>query len=185
LETGRRAAVTARLRCAAERSLLVLFCLLFAQIGATDQNAPAPKPCTAPEHRQFDFWAGNWTVTDPSGKTVGTNRIEVVEGGCGLEERWTAAAGSGSGRSLNAFSAHDGHWYQTWLGSDGLVLVLRGEFRDGRMILAGETVTPKVTMRHRLTWTPLGDGRVRQLWEQSTDAGKTWTVAFNGLYTKK
>jgi hypothetical protein len=184
LETVRRAAGTARLRCAAERSLLALVCLVAVPFGLTGQNAPGAKPCTAPEHRQFDFWTGDWTVTDPDGKTVGMNRIEIVEGGCGLEERWTAA-GRGSGRSLNAFSAHDGHWYQTWLGSDGLVLVLRGEFRDGRMILAGETVTPKVTMQHRLTWTPLGDGRVRQLWEQSTDAGKTWTVAFNGIYTKK
>ena len=31
----------------------------------------------------------------------------------------------------------------------------------------------------------LGPGPVRQLWEQSTDEGKTWTVAFDGLYVRE
>jgi hypothetical protein len=26
---------------------------------------------------------------------------------------------------------------------------------------------------------------VRQLWEQSSDGGATWTVAFDGTYTKR
>jgi hypothetical protein len=37
-------------------------------------------------------------------------------------------------------------------------------------------------MQNRITWTPHPDGSVRQLWEQSTDEGKTWQVAFDGLY---
>ena len=37
---------------------------------------------------------------------------------------------------------------------------------------------------NRITWTPLPAGQVRQLWETSSD-GKSWTVAFDGLYTRK
>ena len=37
----------------------------------------------------------------------------------------------------------------------------------------------------RITWTPNADGTVRQHWEQSTDGGKTWTTAFDGLYRRK
>jgi hypothetical protein len=36
--------------------------------------------------------------------------------------------------------------------------------------------------RHRITWTPLAGGKVRQLWE-STPVGKNeWTVQSDGLY---
>ena len=36
---------------------------------------------------------------------------------------------------------------------------------------------------HRITWTPLPDGKIRQLWETSSD-GKAWSEAFDGLYTQ-
>jgi hypothetical protein len=37
----------------------------------------------------------------------------------------------------------------------------------------------------RITWTKNADATLRQLWESSTDGGKTWTVAFDGLYRKR
>ena len=39
-------------------------------------------------------------------------------------------------------------------------------------------------MQQRITWTPASDGSVRQLWELSSDAGKTWTVLFDGRYVR-
>ena len=41
-----------------------------------------------------------------------------------------------------------------------------------------------LTQHERITWTPNADGSVRQRWETSTDDGKTWTVAFDGIYRK-
>jgi hypothetical protein len=38
---------------------------------------------------------------------------------------------------------------------------------------------------HRIVWTALDSDQVRQLWETSSDGGKTWTVAFYGLYTRQ
>ncbi len=40
------------------------------------------------------------------------------------------------------------------------------------------------TSRMIMTFTPLEDGRVRQLIEQSTDGGQTYTVWFDGYYAR-
>jgi hypothetical protein len=115
------------------------------------------------------------------------NRITSISGGCALREEWTGAGGY-TGTSLNAYDASSGRWHQTWIGSDGVLLLLDGAFRDGAMELAGVTVgRDGATTHHRIRWTPLGgaSGGLRQLWESSTDGGKTWTVAFDGTYRKR
>lgn len=42
------------------------------------QSQPAPPPaCTGPEHRQFDFWVGQWSVTQTGKeKVVASSLIE-------------------------------------------------------------------------------------------------------------
>ena len=52
------------------------------------------------------------------------------------------------------------------------------------MILSGEHQSGGKHLLERITWTPLSDGSVRQLWEQSADAGAKWTIVFDGRYTK-
>ena len=157
--------------------------------AADEKPAPAPAQappgCTAPEHRQFDFWLGEWTVRDPAGKVVGENRIISLHKGCVLYESWTGAGGF-TGSSLNIYDAERRKWHQTWVDVSGALLLLDGEFRDGRMTLAGKSAPDAkgIVTLQRITWTPLSDGRVRQLWESSKDAGATWTTAFDGYYTK-
>ena len=179
----------------AARLALVAFALVLAAPVAAQtppppspSPAPAakPKPCSAPEHRQFDFWLGDWQVSDPSGKPVGENRIVALHGGCVLSENWSGAGGY-TGSSLNAYDNDRKLWHQTWMDSGGGVLQIDGKFADGRMTLAGDAPgeKPGEIVRNRITWTPLPDGRVRQLWESSTDGGKTWTTAFDGLYKRK
>ncbi|MEO8385623.1 MAG: hypothetical protein ABI583_10295, partial [Betaproteobacteria bacterium] len=61
---------------------------------AAPTTPPAkPKPCTSPAYRQFDFWIGDWDVTNPAGKLVGTNLIKPILGGCVLHENWFATGG--------------------------------------------------------------------------------------------
>ncbi len=70
----------------------------------------------------------------------------------------------------------------------GLVLQLAGEFRDGRMVLSGDSPSqqaPGTTVSNRITWQALDDGSVRQLWEASADGGASWTVAFDGSSRRK
>ncbi len=174
-------------RCAAS-----MFALALAHAGSTGaQSPPLPAPgtptCAAAEHRQFDFWLGEWDVTDGSGKHVGQNRIESAQNGCALIEHWTGAGGV-TGTSLNVYDRDRAKWHQTWVDNSGGLLQLDGNLAGDAMILTGEAfdaAAPTQSARQRITWTPRADGRVRQLWETSQDGGKTWTVAFDGLYAKK
>ena len=165
---------------------LMLLPMLSAGGRLDAQTAPASaKACAAPEHHQFDFWIGEWDVTLPNGKRAGTNRIESILGGCALRETWAGAGGS-NGTSYNAYDATRRRWHQTWVDNQGSLLLLEGTFADGRMILEGETLdTAGQSQRQRITWETKAPGRVRQLWETSTDGGATWTTAFDGLYAKR
>lgn len=155
--------------------------------SAAQESGPPPPPqgCPAPEHRQFDFWIGDWEVLTPAGKTAGRNRIEPILGGCALRESWTGAGGS-NGTSYNAWDRQRRRWHQTWVDNGGLVLRLEGGFADGRMVLSGETLdSAGATVLNRISWQETGPKAVRQLWEVSSDGGKTWGVVFDGRYRKR
>jgi hypothetical protein len=147
--------------------------------------ASEPKPkagCHHDDARQFDFWIGRWRVTQ-AGKPAGNNHIEKILDGCALLENWTGAQG-GSGKSLNFFDRDDGLWHQTWIDGSGGALQLSGRFERGAMRLAGErpATDAQLRTRHRITWTPLPGGRLRQLWESAPAGEDRWTVQFDGLY---
>lgn len=160
----------------------VLVVFLFAASSASAQ--PPAAACTAAAHREFDFWLGDWNVTGPKGSLVGTNSINREYGGCVLHERYDTGRGH-SGESLNIYDGPRRVWHQTWVDSSGLLLLLEGGLKDGKMVLEGSASSPDGRFtRHRITWTPNLDGSVRQLWE-STNAAGEWTVAFDGKYTRR
>ena len=142
-------------------------------------------PCDNAQNRQFDFWLGQWEVTNPAGKLAGRSRIESILGGCVLQENWDSPSGV-SGKSFNLFNATTGHWEQFWVDNSGSRLHLSGGMHEGSMLLQGTQdkadATTGVVQRERITWTPNADGSVRQHWETSTDEGKTWKTSFDGLY---
>lgn len=140
--------------------------------------------CDAPEHRQFDFWLGEWNVHAASGKLAGTNSIEREHGGCVLHERYKTERDY-SGESLNTYDATRKVWHQTWVDNTGLLLLLEGGLRDGKMVLQGQTRDMKgAVTKHRITWSANPDGSVRQHWESTNTKGK-WETAFDGKYTKR
>lgn len=143
------------------------------------------KPCLyTAENRQFDFWIGEWDV-QLNGQQAGTNSVQRILDGCVLFENWTSARGN-TGKSFNFYNAATHKWQQTWVDSTGSVLELAGEYKEGTMRLLGETVQANGSrVLQRLTFYNLSPERVRQFWEQSTDGGKTWTVAFDGMYIRK
>lgn len=150
---------------------------------------PSPAPaCSAPEHRQFDFWVGEWEVRDAQGQLAGTNTITRILGGCALHEAWRGNGGM-SGSSLNAFDAGRRQWHQTWVDDQGGLLVLDGGYADGKMVMSSGQVPsrrePGVLITHRITWERLGEGKLRQLWEASRDGGKSWNTVFDGTYLPK
>jgi hypothetical protein len=150
-----------------------------APLAATGKSKPG---CDAPPAHQFDFWVGRWQVTE-NGKPAGTNLIERILDGCALLENWSGAQG-GSGKSLNFYDRADGLWHQTWIDRSGGALFLSGRFERGAMRLEGErpATEKQPATRHRITWTPMPDGNVRQLWESAPSGKEEWSVQFDGLY---
>ncbi|MDX6695900.1 MAG: hypothetical protein QOF02_3503 [Blastocatellia bacterium] len=143
------------------------------------------KPCLyTAENRYFDFWVGEWDV-QMNGQQAGTNSVKEILDGCVIFENWTSARG-GTGKSFNFYNAATRKWQQTWVDSTGNVLELSGNYKNGKMEFSGEALQANgAKLMQRLTFFNLSSERVRQLWEQSTDSGKTWTVAFDGMYTRK
>jgi hypothetical protein len=89
------------------------------------------------------------------------------------------------GESLSAFDELRGVWHQTWVDNNGIVLVLEGRMRDGKMILEGTSkLSERLVRTERITWASNLDGSVRQLWEALSPKGEV-TVVFDGRYTRK
>jgi hypothetical protein len=154
-------------------------------VPAVAHSQSAVPACDAPEHRQFDFWQGDFEVRTGDAKLAGHNHIESILGGCALQEHWTGAGG-GKGRSINFYDRSDGKWHQVWIDARGQSLFLSGKLEGQAMVLEGETRDADgKTSLQRITWTPLPDSRVRQHWQSSEDAGASWTTAFDGYYTRK
>lgn len=166
------------------------FSLMLGLVLSTANAAPpppaAPPPaCSAAEHRQFDFWVGDWQVAHPdTGAVQGRNTITRGAGGCVLHEHWRGASGY-EGHSLNAWDRQRGQWTQFWVGADGVILRLAGGLREGAMVLEGEL--PRAgggVQRQRITWTPAADGSVTQHWQVSDDDGASWSTSFLGRYVR-
>ena len=144
------------------------------------------KPCLyQAEHKQFDFWIGEWNVQNAQGQAVGTSRIERIESGCIILENWSDVQG-GTGKSLNFYDANLHKWRQTWADNVGGVSEFSGEYKDGAIRYEGESHTPDGTkILRRLTFFNLGPDKVRQYSEASMDDGKTWHSNYDFTYIRK
>src|SRR5262249_25154066 len=106
-------------------------------------------PCAyLPEHRQFDFWVGEWDVQPSSGQpnagqSVATSIIQGIVGSCIIYENY--ASGPYSGKSFNFYDANLKKWRQTWVDSVGSISEFAGEFKDGAMRYEGESHRPDGT----------------------------------------
>ncbi len=161
--------------------------LAFAASGLTVRaQSPGKNHCAAPQYREFDFWAGDWNVTDThTKKPVGTNTVTHELGGCVLQEHWKGSDGS-VGTSFNLYETSTRRWHQSWVDNAGGLLLLDGGLHGKEMILSGTTTGKQgKSVMQRITWTQLPDGTVRQHWIASSDHGKTWKDAFDGIYKKK
>ena len=157
--------------------------------GATQAPAQGSAPtCDAPEYRQFDFWVGEWDVEvkgAPTGRPKPQSSIQRILKGCVIFENWMPPNGQ-DGKSFNVYNRQTKKWEQTWVDSSGGVIHFTGEARDGNMYYTTEYLDAKgQKVQGKMAYFPQGPDRVRQLWEQSSDGGKTWTVAFDGIYIRK
>jgi hypothetical protein len=174
-----------------------------AQSPATPPPSPSPqKPfdCSAPEHRQFDFWVGVWDVvpnpaTRPANapppnanRKPATNVIEKAHSGCVIVENWDDGIG-GTGQSFNLYDRVKQRWQQTWVDNTGGLHEYWGGLKDGSMVYVGEVPTgpgqPFAGKRIlRVTFTPMGPDRMRQFSESLRSDG-TWTPNYDLIYTRR
>ncbi len=166
-----------------KKFIFTLLALVSIQVNAAQQ----PVPCSAKEYRHFDFWIGEWEVFNPQGQKVGENTIEKILNGCSLKESWQSTTGY-RGYSFNIYDQTSRQWHQTWVDIGGNLLQLDGGLKDNAMVMTGVTQRQNGEVMNRITWTPTKEDNqthVRQVWETSSDSGKTWQTAFDGLYKKK
>lgn len=162
--------------------ILLVFAFLGLAFGSGSVQGQQPQsPCDYPQADQFDFWQGEWAV-HAKGKEVGRNRISKIHGGCTLLEEYTTAPGGFEGKSFNYFDPSDEKWHQVWVDNSGTRLHLMGGYAEGQMVMTGTRLVKGKELADRISWYDNPEGTVRQVWEQSSDDGETWTTVFDGLY---
>lgn len=157
-----------------------------AQIPAQTQSPPSP--CDTAEHRAFDFWVGEWLVSRAdTGAKVAESRIEKLYAGCAIRENWMPTGSTGGG-SLNVYDPHARVWRQSWADSSGAWVDFSGGVVDKAVVLNGfwrNYLAPGKDALIRMTYRKRDDGSVTQTGEQSTDFGKSWSIAFLFIYRPK
>lgn len=151
----------------------------------------AQKPCAGNLYRKLDFWVGEWEAFGAKGK-AGDSKISIILDSCVILEEWTSANISQGvryqGKSFNTYNPATGQWQQTWVDNVGSSTeFLRGDAGNGQVIFYADQVKDKQgkEFRRRLTFTKLGDDKVRQLGERSDDGGNTWTTEYDLEYRRK
>jgi hypothetical protein len=160
---------------------------------------PKPFDCSAPEHRQFDFWVGAWDVVPnpdtrpatapaPPGRKPASNVVERAHHGCVVIENWDDRQG-GTGQSFNLYDRVSRRWHQTWVDSTGGLHEYWGELKDGNMVFLGEVPLPPASRFQgrrtiRLTFFPLGPDKVRQF-SESLGTDGTWSTNYDLIYTRR
>ena len=139
--------------------------------------APPPPPCATAEHRQLDFWVGDWELEfdlPNGGKGKATNRItRDAFGSCAIVEHFVQPGGGPGGAdyvggSYSAWDPQTGRWRQMWVDNAGTPFVLVGGPVSGQ-----PHVFELVTTEPR---GPTPDQRKirRMIWEQVTPDSLVW-----------
>jgi len=160
--------------------MLALF-LISSAAPAADPAAPA---CATPAHGEFDFWIGDWVVTQADGKPAGTSHVEKILAGCVVFENWQSAASPYAGKSFNTWDPLTGIWNQVWVDTGGATIQFSGRRKGNVMGMTGSQNTAEGTLYFQMSYTLNDDGTVRQLWQQSTDR-QQWKVIFDGIYRRR
>jgi len=163
--------------------LPILAALTVSAHVAAAANAP---PCTAnPANRALDYWLGSWTIgaTGSSGSAHSTVSLSLDK--CLVVENWDGGRGH-QGRNIFGYSADDSSWYGLFADNEGRVHVFTsGTVSAGSAEFEGRSRGPHgESVLNRVKVTRLGQNKVEQSWEKSTDNGATWHVTFRGAYMR-
>lgn len=150
-------------------------------------------PCGSnPIYRQLDFWVGEWEAFGKKGSKAGDSKISIILDSCIVLEEWTSQKGPNgfayAGKSYNTYNAQTNQWQQTWVDNvGGSTAYLNGKLENGTMVFTTfpQKSTGDTVVIQKLSFFNLGPDKVRQLFEQSNDNGKTWIPTVDLEYRRK
>ena len=156
---------------------------IFAGTGPGHDPAASAPACSAPEYRQFDFFAGDWDTYDVAApdSIVARNHVTPMLGGCALREVYEQQDGM-KGESFSVYDASRRIWHQSWVTNRGSLLLLNGGLEGERMVLTGpDRAADGTPSLLRGIWWQDGTN-VREKAERSVDGGRTWTPVFDIVF---
>ena len=164
---------------------LLLITSLYSYPQSNQQSAPAdkPKPCSAPEYHQLDFWIGDWDVFEIANASKPVARVQVkrILDDCVLREDYQDAEGH-KGQSFSIYDVSRKMWHQSWVTNRGQLLLLDGKPEGSALVLhASERTAEGKDKLTRGIWKPV-EGGVRETAVTSVDGGKTWTPWFDLMF---
>jgi tetratricopeptide (TPR) repeat protein len=146
----------------------------------------AVKPCASrPEYAAFDFWVGEWEQQNRDGAVVGSTTVKRILENCVLHELTVNPKGYVA-QAFHYFDPSLGKWRQTYADTRAGFSHWVGESRTGEMRYQGEISSAAgANTLGRSLFTRIDENRIRQVFEVSSDGGKTWTVSWDGFYVRK
>jgi len=150
----------------------------------TLRAAESPAACAGAAYGALNFWLGDWQVSDGAGHAIGHSKVESALDGCEVTETWESGA-QFRGRNVHAYNAEDRHWHQFNADNHGHVHVFAGTAGQRGMEYSGVSKNESGgDVLHRMSITKEDGGRVKVWWRKSADAGKTWTTAYEAIYSR-
>ncbi|MGC9952370.1 MAG: hypothetical protein ABSF64_39015 [Bryobacteraceae bacterium] len=147
-------------------------------------GAEGPAVCAGAGYGALNFWVGDWKVSDPEGHQIGASKIALGLDGCELTETWTSG-GKFGGSNVHAYSAEDKHWHQFNVDNHGHVHAFEGLANDHGLEYSGAGQNEAGgDVLHRMDIVKESANRVRVYWRKSADSGKTWTTAYDAIYSR-
>ena len=166
---------------------ILTLCVFSFSASAQTNNQP---PCSLPETKQFDFWAGDWNLTW-SDTIHGTNHVEKVFGTCVTQENFNGPNSNYQGKSWSVYNANYKMWQQTWVDSQGGYIALTGGMQGDSMVLTTAeknvpvSISPTSKIINRMVYYHITPQSFDWSWEGSTDGGKTWKPNWQIHYERK
>jgi hypothetical protein len=134
-------------------------------------------PFYCPGVDELDFWIGEWTCTDASDGSIGTNSISRVLSEKVVEERFHIVDAAGQELNGRSWSVHDPQrgWLQTWVDDQGTYLDFTGAATAEGFVFArdGQRMVFREVARDSFTWD----------WERRTNAG--WQLIWRLEYERR
>jgi len=171
---------------------LLIGATLCASAAPPEASNPAPRPCDTPQHRQFDYWVGDWQVFDASNNNqlVAVDHIEKHSEGCIIQQNLTFITdlyrreGVGyrlAGIGVNRFDGE--RWLQLWADNQWGAIALRGA-PDEHGSLVFTSIVPSRGRDLKIIYEKHADGTVRNLEYVAPTGTQKWEKYGDLIYRR-